>query len=140
MLFIYKKRSQNDVLYKKERMKTVDQEIYDHFTTILHQRKRELLQQANDTVSREVTNRPEHLVDYADIATLESDRTFHLRIRDRERKLLKKIDQALERITEGTFGLCERCGEEIGIERLNARPMTTYCINCKTRLEEEEIE
>ncbi len=115
-------------------------ETYEQFKQILHDRKQHLLQQGNDTVSREVTKVQEHLVEYADIATLESDRTFRMRICDRERKLIKKIEQALERIENGTFGLCERCGEEISPERLTARPVTTYCINCKTKLEEEEIE
>lgn len=114
--------------------------MFAYFKSILHGRKNALLEQANQTVSHEVTKSREHLSDYADIATVESDRTFHLRIRDRERKLIKKIDQALERIDDGTFGLCERCGEEIGIERLKARPVTTFCIQCKTRLEKEEIE
>ncbi len=114
--------------------------MYDQFKTILNNRKRELLQHANETVSHEVTNVREHLVEYADIASLESDRAFHLRIRDRERKLIKKIDQALERIENGTFGLCERCGGEIQTKRLKARPVATYCINCKTKLEEEEID
>jgi DnaK suppressor protein len=118
----------------------VDQERLDYFKAVLNDRKHNLLERANQTVSREVTKEQEHLSDYADIATLESDRTFHLRIRDRERKLIKKIDQALKRIEEGTFGLCERCGEEIGTERLKARPVTTYCIHCKTKLEEEEVE
>ena len=114
--------------------------MYDYFKAVLNDRNKKLLQQANQTVTREVSKEQDHLSDYADIATLESDRTFHLRIRDRERKLIKKIDQALERIDEGTFGFCERCGEEIGIERLKARPVTTYCINCKTQLEKEEID
>ncbi len=118
----------------------MDEAMYDHFRGLLHQRKRALLQQANETVSREVTNHDNQFADYADIATLESDRTFYLRLRDRERKLIKKIDQALERIEDGTFGLCERCGEEINLERLKARPVTTYCIQCKTKQEEEEIE
>ena len=118
----------------------MDQETYDYFKAVLNGRKKKLLEQANQTVTREVTNEQEHLSDYADIATLESDRTFHLRIRDRERKLIKKIDQALNRIDEGTFGFCDRCGEEIGSERLKARPVTTYCINCKTKLEEEEMD
>ncbi len=114
--------------------------MYEQFRTTLKNRKRELLQHASEAVSREVTKVQEHLVEYADIASLESDRTFRLRIRDRERKLIKKIDQALERIEDGTFGLCERCGEEIQSERLAARPVTTYCINCKTKLEEDEID
>lgn len=118
----------------------MDQETLDYFTTVLHEQKKTLLGQANQTVVREAAATQDHLSDYADIATLESDRTFHLRIRDRERKLLKKIDQALVRIEEGTFGLCERCGEDIGVGRLHARPVTTYCIACKTKLEEEEVE
>ena len=118
----------------------VDQEVYEYFKTVLTERKNSLLEQANQTVVREVTNEQGHLSDYADIATVETDRTFHHRIRDRERKLIKKIDQALKRIEDGTFGLCERCGEEISSERLKARPVTTFCINCKTKLEEEEIE
>ncbi len=118
----------------------MDQETLDYFKTVLTDRKKNLLERANQIVSREVKKENEHLSDYADIATLESDRAFQLRIRDRERKLIKKIDQALERLDEGTFGLCERCGDEIGIERLKARPVTTYCIHCKTKLEEEEIE
>lgn len=112
----------------------------DLFKTLLSEQKRDLLHQASQTVTQEAVTTNDHLVDYADIAAQESDRTFQLRIRDRERKLIRKIDEALERIAEGTFGLCERCGEDIGIERLKARPVTTYCIDCKTTLEEREIE
>lgn len=118
----------------------MDQEKLEYFKTVLHERKKHLLERANQTVTHEVTNEKEHLSDYGDIASLESDRTFRLRMRDRERKLIKKIDQALQRIEEGTFGLCERCGDEIGTERLKARPVTPYCINCKTRLEEVEVD
>jgi DnaK suppressor protein len=118
----------------------VDRELLEYFKTVLNDQKKNLLAQANQTVSHNVIKEGDHLSDYADIASSESDRTFHLRIRDRERKLIKKIDQALERIDDGTFGLCERCGEEIDSERLKARPVTTYCIDCKTKLEKEEIE
>jgi DnaK suppressor protein len=76
--------------------------------------------------------------DMGDQATAEADRDFMLRLRDRERMLLKKIDEAIERIDNGVFGICENCGNEIGIKRLEARPVTTYCIDCKTRQEEEE--
>ena len=75
----------------------------------------------------------------ADRATAESDRAFTLRLRDRERKLIKKIQQALTRIEEGEFGVCVECGEEIGTARLKARPMTTLCINCKSKQEEDEM-
>jgi len=76
--------------------------------------------------------------DMGDQATAETDRNFMLRLRDRERLLLKKIDEAVERIDNGTFGICEECGNGIGIKRLAARPVTTLCIECKTRQEEEE--
>lgn len=76
--------------------------------------------------------------DMGDQATAETDRDFMLRLRDRERMLLKKIDETVERIENGTFGICENCGNEIGIKRLEARPVTAFCIDCKTRQEEEE--
>jgi DnaK suppressor protein len=69
---------------------------------------------------------------------LETDRNFMLRIRDRERKLITKIKEALERIEDGTYGLCEACGEPIGEKRLLARPVTTLCIECKARQEKQE--
>jgi DnaK suppressor protein len=58
-----------------------------------------------------------------------------LRIRDRENKLIKKIKKALDRIENGTFGICEKCGEDISVKRLKARPVTTHCIDCKTKEE-----
>jgi DnaK suppressor protein len=69
---------------------------------------------------------------------METDRNFLLRIRDRERKLITKIDRALERIDDGSFGFCNECGEDIEIKRLEARPVATLCIECKTNQEEEE--
>jgi DnaK suppressor protein len=76
--------------------------------------------------------------DLGDQATAEIDRNFMLRLRGRERKLLKKIDEAIERIDQNVFGICERCGEPIHIRRLEARPVTTMCIECKILEEEEE--
>jgi RNA polymerase-binding transcription factor len=76
--------------------------------------------------------------DPTDRASLESDRNFELRIRDRERKLISKIRKALDKIDDGTFGTCEVCGEPIEFKRLEARPVTTHCIACKTEEEEEE--
>lgn len=76
--------------------------------------------------------------DLGDQATAETDRNFMLRLRGREQRLLKKIDQALERVESGVFGICEDCGNEITIQRLEARPVTTMCIDCKTLQEEEE--
>ena len=76
--------------------------------------------------------------DLGDQATAEIDRNFMLRLRGRERKLLKKIEDAIDRIDQGTFGKCDRCGEDINIKRIEARPVTTMCIDCKTQQEEEE--
>jgi DnaK suppressor protein len=76
--------------------------------------------------------------DLGDQATAEMDRNFMLRLRGRERKLLKKIDEAVERIDQHVFGICDRCGDEIDIRRLEARPVTTMCIECKIIEEEEE--
>ena len=76
--------------------------------------------------------------DLGDQATAETDRNFMLRLRGREQRLLKKIDQALERVEAGTFGICEDCGNVINLKRLEARPVTTMCIDCKTLQEEEE--
>lgn len=76
--------------------------------------------------------------DMGDQATAETDRNFMLRLRSREQKLIKKIDDALDRIDNGTFGICDECGMEINIKRLDARPVTTLCMECKTQQEEEE--
>lgn len=76
--------------------------------------------------------------DMGDQATAETDRNFILRLRDRERMLLKKIDETIARIDNKDYGICEECENEIGIKRLDARPVTTLCIDCKTREEEDE--
>jgi len=76
--------------------------------------------------------------DLGDQATAETDRNFMLRLRGREQRLLKKIEEAIERIDRGDFGICDVCGNEIGIKRLEARPVTTMCIECKMEQEEEE--
>jgi DnaK suppressor protein len=107
------------------------------FEDLLNQRLEELLNQAEDTVSG-MTDQRENFPDPTDRAALEADRNFMLRIRDREHKLIKKIKKALERIENGTFGICETCGEDISIERLKARPVTTQCIECKSK--EEALE
>lgn len=78
------------------------------------------------------------LPDVGDQASAEADTSFMFHLRERERKLLKKIDSALDMLDAGTFGICEDCGQEIDIKRLEARPVTTLCIICKTEQEEEE--
>ena len=76
--------------------------------------------------------------DVSDQASAEADQHFSFRIRERERKLLKKIDEALSRFAAKTYGICERCSGDIPYKRLKARPVTTLCIECKTSQEEEE--
>lgn len=97
----------------------------------------DLLSEAGKTVTG-MTDEKDNFPDPTDRATLESQRAFELRIRDRERKLILKIKEALERIENGTFGICDGCGEEISFKRLKARPVTTYCIECKTKQEDVE--
>ena len=92
----------------------------------------------DSTIEDLTTGSNESYADPADRASAESDRAFTLRIRDRERHLIRKIQAALQRIEDGTYGLCEDCGEEISIPRLKARPVTKLCINCKSRQEEGE--
>lgn len=95
-------------------------------------------QQNGDITIEELTGNNEVFADPADRATAESDRSFTLRLRDRERRLISKIQAALKRIEDGVYGVCEECGEDISIARLKARPVTRLCINCKARQEEDE--
>lgn len=81
---------------------------------------------------------PTSFPDPTDLASAETDRNFDLRIKDRERRLIRKIDQAMGRIKAGEFGVCEECGGDISVKRLHARPVTTLCIDCKTEQEQEE--
>jgi RNA polymerase-binding transcription factor len=103
----------------------------EHFRKILLAWKQSLMEEVDRTVHHmqdEATNFP----DPNDRATQESEFSLELRTRDRERKLIKKIDEALERIETHEYGYCEACGVEIGIRRLEARPTATLCIDCKT--------
>jgi len=108
-----------------------------YFKNLLTDQLEELLNQADDTVSG-MTTPKENFPDPTDRASLEAERNFMLRIRDRESKLIKKIKKTLARIENDTFGICEKCGDDIAIERLKARPVTTQCIDCKTK--EEALE
>ena len=78
------------------------------------------------------------LSEIGDQASVEIDRNFMLKLKERERKLLRKIDKAIEKMENNLYGTCEACGEEIDIKRLEARPVTDLCIACKTEQEEEE--
>lgn len=86
----------------------------------------------------EMTVATERLPDFIDHTATQSDRNLELKIRDRERKLIAKMEEAILRIDNGTYGICNDCGEEITEKRLIARPVTTLCINCKTKQEKAE--
>ncbi|WP_414041851.1 RNA polymerase-binding protein DksA [Acidithiobacillus sp. M4-SHS-6] len=108
-----------------------------HFQKILEDWRSELMEE----VERTVQHMQMENVNYSDPndrASLETDMGLELRARDRERKLIRKINQALDRIKEGEYGYCEACGVEIGLRRLEARPTATLCIDCKTLEEKRE--
>jgi DnaK suppressor protein len=112
-------------------MKTRD---LNYFHGILTQSLDDLLKKGEETIAHlleSAVDSPE-LIDHA---THETDRSFRLRMQGRENKLIQKIELSLTRMEEGTFGICEVCGEEISIKRLKARPVTTYCITCKNKME-----
>lgn len=115
-------------------MKKKDKEFFKEY---LAEHLEDLLNQADNTVSG-MTETKENFPDPTDRAALEADRNFMLRIRDREAKLIKKIKSALERIENDTYGICDTCGEDITLKRLKARPVTTQCIDCKSK--EEALE
>jgi DnaK suppressor protein len=109
-----------------------------YFKRLLMERINALLEGAEKTVSGMSNDYKEELLDPTDRASLESNRNFTLRIRDRERRLIQKLNEALERIEDGTFGICEMCERKISEKRLMARPVTTLCIECKTEQEQRE--
>jgi len=109
----------------------------EFFKNLLIQWMEELLDHADQTVEG-LLDSQENLADPLDRATVESDRIRTLRIRDKEGMLIKKIRQSLEDIENGEYGICGDCGEDISIERLKARPVTSFCISCKTKRESVE--
>ncbi|MBK1734039.1 RNA polymerase-binding protein DksA [Halorhodospira abdelmalekii] len=106
-------------------------EQLEHFRLLLEAWKRELQEEVERTVHHMRDDANNH-ADPSDRATQEEEFALELRARDRERKLIRKIDQALGRIRKGDYGFCEQCGIEIGLRRLEARPTATLCIDCKS--------
>jgi len=117
----------------------MNKEQLDHFRQILNTWKRDLMQEVDRTVLHmkdEAANFP----DPNDRATQESEFSLELRTRDRERKLIRKIEEAIKRIEDGSYGYCVETGEEIGIKRLEARPVATLCIEAQERRERRELQ
>ncbi|OSM00059.1 putative TraR/DksA family transcriptional regulator [Magnetofaba australis IT-1] len=108
-----------------------------YFRMLLLEWKQQLLQDADKTV-HVMGEEKAVFADPTDRATLETDRNFELRTRDRERKLVNKIDRTIEVIKADEYGFCDACGVEIGLRRLEARPVTDLCIDCKTKEEQME--
>ena len=122
---------------KTEAAKTENSK-YEEIRENLEAQKSALLTEAGVIIGGGLKPEKLNFPDVTDQAAAEADKNFTIRLREREQKLLKKIDEALSRIENGTFGICEHCGEEISYKRLHARPVATYCIECKTKQEEEE--
>jgi len=108
------------------------------FTKLLNKQLDELLKKERDIPVSSVISSSGQTPDFTDQATFESDVDLTLHMKERENKLIFKIKEALDRIENGTYGICETCGEEITETRLNARPVTTVCITCKKNQENQE--
>jgi DnaK suppressor protein len=108
------------------------------FREILEEKKEEILKNAKRTLNEDMTLDADDMPDEMDLASSEYLQSFTFRLRGREKTFLKKIDHALAKIDEGTFGICEECEEPISAKRLEARPETTLCIRCKE--DQERIE
>ncbi|AOA59555.1 RNA polymerase-binding protein DksA [Acinetobacter larvae] len=109
----------------------------EHFRKILNAWKAELMSEVDRTLNT-MQDESSALPDVNDRATQEEEFAIELRTRDRERKLIRKIEQSIESIKSGDYGFCETCGIEIGLRRLEARPTATLCIDCKTLAEIKE--
>ncbi len=122
---------------EKENEEYMNQDQLDHFKRILVAWKKSLIEEATRTVDHmqeEATN----FSDPADRATQEEEFTLELRARDRERKLVRKIEKTIARVDADDYGFCDACGIEIGLQRLEVRPTAELCIDCKTTQEIKE--
>ncbi|MCS7198735.1 MAG: RNA polymerase-binding protein DksA [Caldimicrobium sp.] len=115
----------------------MEREKLQIFKELLLKRREEILREVAETI-KDLEEGAENLPDAVDQAARETTLVLDLRLRDRDQKLLKKIDKALQKIEEGTYGICEACGAEIGEKRLMARPEATLCIDCKRAQERLE--
>ena len=115
----------------------MNRQTQDNYRELLEGKLTRLVAEASQTLNG-MSHEKALFPDPTDRASLESDRNFLLRIRDRERKLVVKIQEALKRIDEGTFGICQECGDEISESRLQARPVATLCVECKRKQEIQE--
>jgi DnaK suppressor protein len=113
------------------------QENKEYFRGLLSQRLDELIAEANDTV-KSIAGPKDICPDFLDRAYMEYEADISLRLKERENRLMKKIRSAIQKLDEGNFGVCEKCGRGISEERLKARPMAVLCIKCKKKQEATE--
>ncbi|MBI5809569.1 MAG: RNA polymerase-binding protein DksA [Deltaproteobacteria bacterium] len=116
----------------------MEMEKAEYFRSLLNSKLDELISGAGKAVSGMSEQNEDGFPDPTDRASHETDRNFLLRVKDRERKLITKIKEAMARIDDGSYGICELCGEPISEKRLEARPVTTCCIECKKEEEEQD--
>jgi DnaK suppressor protein len=116
----------------------VNKRDLDKFKKILEQERLTILRKAKKTLDEEAVFDTDDLPDDMDKASTEYQQSLTFRLRDREKYLLSKIEKALSRLEEGEFGVCELCGEDISLKRLEARPVTTLCVKCKEEQEKKE--
>ncbi len=114
------------------------QEQLEHFRKLLLEEKRKILAKVEQLKRGDIHTSREDMLDDADAASVEIDHNLLFRIRGRETHLIKKIDEALAKIDNGTYGICDACGEEISLGRLEARPVAPLCISCKEEQEKME--
>jgi DnaK suppressor protein len=117
---------------------TLSREQVEAFRAMLKEKRDEIVRRAEQTLKEDMTLDSDDLPDEMDLASSEYLQAFTFRLRGREKNLLDKIQKALDRIDDGTFGICEECDEPITPKRLEARPETTLCIRCKE--EQERVE
>lgn len=110
----------------------------EHFEQLLKQKREHLLAEAKRTLDQDMVIEADERMDEVDQASSEYMQAFSFRLRGRERFLLGKIEKALKKITDGDYGLCEECEEQISLKRLEARPEAQLCIQCKEAQEKEE--
>ncbi len=122
----------------KRRSEALKKRDMNRFQKILEQQRNELLGNAQKTLSGDIHLDPDDFPDEIDAASSEMNLAFQGRLRERERGLIGKIEQALRKIKDGEYGECESCGEQIGLKRIEARPVAELCIDCKG--EQEELE
>lgn len=122
---------------EKKGEKYMNKAQLEHFTKLLLAWKQQLQEEVERTVHN-LRDEAHNYADPADRASMEEEFALELRTRDRERKLIRKIDEALKRIEDGTYGYCLETGEEIGIKRLEARPVATLCLEAQERRERRE--